>query len=144
MSEYWVLVADESRARLFSTDKIRVALNEFEDVINPEGRLRNQEIYTDEAGRGRGLGGPGGHAMELADNNPQEQVRRFCKQLVERLSKGLHKRAYRKLILIAPPSFIGLLRQQLPDGVQAHVQKELVKDLTADRADSILQHINNH
>jgi protein required for attachment to host cells len=47
MTTTWIIAADASRARILQVAG-RERLVEVEDLVNPEGRLHNQEINTDE------------------------------------------------------------------------------------------------
>ena len=46
----WVLVADNSRARIFSSDKPASVLQEIQDLTHPEARLHEGDLVTDRGG----------------------------------------------------------------------------------------------
>lgn len=141
MSDFWVVVADESNARLFSSDKIRVELNEIEALINPNARLYKRELDAAPPGRSFDSGGPGRHAIEPRNNTREERARRFARDVADQLEAGLRNGRYQRLIMIAPPDFLGLLRRQLPDDVLSRVELDLTKDLVREKSEVILKHI---
>ena len=51
MSNICVVVADSSRARVFTADKPAGPLNEIETLNNPEGRLHEGDLVSDRGGR---------------------------------------------------------------------------------------------
>ena len=57
----WVLVADSSKARILSAADRTAPLQEIQDLIFPEGRLREQDLVTDGSGAGNGTSGNGSH-----------------------------------------------------------------------------------
>ena len=60
----------------------------------------------------------------------QEEADHFAKQVVETLNTGHKKQQFASLMLIADPTFLGLLRQHLPGGLQKCVNFELNKNLS--------------
>ncbi|RKZ78862.1 MAG: host attachment protein, partial [Gammaproteobacteria bacterium] len=61
MKSIMVVVADSSRARIFTTDSPSSPLNEIETMAHPEGRMHEQNMVSDlpgkDFGQGAGAGG---------------------------------------------------------------------------------------
>ena len=127
----WILVGDASRARLFSSRGRQAHLNLVQDFDHPEGRASNQELTTDRPGRTHQSAGPGKSAMEPHTPPKQVEQRHFGQLLADVLHKGLDDHAYQHLVLVAPPHFLGLLRESLTPRVQQVVRSSLDKDYTA-------------
>lgn len=142
MSKYWVLVADESAARLFASDKIRVELNEIEVLVNPEARIHERELGTERKGRGFESANPSRHAMEPSTSIREERARDFAREIARKLEQGANQQSYERLILIAAPDFLGLLRQQFRAGVQDRVARSIDKNLVKETPQVILGHLN--
>ncbi|MCW8855424.1 MAG: host attachment protein, partial [Gammaproteobacteria bacterium] len=51
MSTTWVVVADSSRARIFTAETSTSALQEIETLAHPEGRLHEQALSSDLPGK---------------------------------------------------------------------------------------------
>ena len=106
----WILLAHRSGARLFSSIGYGKDLKQLQEFNFPEGRLKSQEIDTDDNG---GLEKQEGAVFHIA--------KLFAHQLAEHLRQGRVDNAYDRLILIAEPRFLGMLR--------SHLDKETAKKI---------------
>jgi protein required for attachment to host cells len=129
-AKMWLLVADEGRARLFSADAARGPLHELHDIIDPEGRSRDQDLVTDRPGRTFDSGGEGRHAMEPSTEPTEVEAIGFAKRLAETMDAARTRGRFEHLGLVAAPGFLGHLRKSLSDELAKHVVLEVDKDLT--------------
>src|SRR5437016_5139313 len=110
----WVLIADGSRAKVVEHIRRRKGFSDVEGMafatILPKGR----DILTDKPGRSFDSVGAGRHAKEGAADPRRELKRTFARRLVGALRRQVLARRFDRLILVAPPSFMGFLREQLP------------------------------
>lgn len=127
MPTTWIVAADSSRARILQVMG-RERLREVEDLVNPEGRLDDRELTTDAHPRFRGTSGPGSDRQEMPA--VEHAVELFAKRIGERLDKARIEHRYDQLVLVAPPKFLGRLRQELDKEVEKLVADELPKDLS--------------
>jgi protein required for attachment to host cells len=126
MTATWVLIADSSRARLFSAEKTLAPLQEIQAFINPEGRAKTQDLVSDRQGRSSG----NGPNMDY-DVAPKRQLAiQFAKEISEHLKSGRVGGLFRKLYIAAAPSFLGLLRGKLDAKTAELVVETVCKDLT--------------
>ncbi len=132
MSTQWVIVADRSRARIFESDQHFNELREIEDLLNPEGRLGDADLRHDAKGRyyGRGERHQGNTADPRVSQRDHDEDK-FSRQVMQLLTEGCDAMRYEKLVMIAPPEFLGLLRKQLPKRVEQHITDQLDKDLSS-------------
>lgn len=128
-NDIWVLVANASRARLFSADPSQKE-KEWKlvsELQHPESRAAGHELLADRPGNARhsGMGGAG-----LAPHNDPKEVeaKKFAHELSQALSRAFDEHAYEKLVLVAPPHFLGLLRAELEDKVAKRVGASHGKD----------------
>jgi len=138
MTTSWLLVADSSRARIFSYAEKQDDWKLEEELDNPAARAHTSDLVTDQQGRGR-QSGAGGYAPAKSnevDAHAQEEVK-FARRLAERLTSGFDQRSYAKLGLVAPPHFLGLLRKNLADHVGRTLFLELDKDYAAASEDEL-------
>lgn len=125
----WVLVADASRARLFRAEGARGGLVEVDTWLHPESRLRSQDLVSDAPGQDRGRGGIGhGFNEHQAAHDHEPEV--FAREVARRLQAAANEGQFGRLVLCAPPRFLGLLRDALPEGVKQRIRHEIGKDLT--------------
>ncbi len=141
MLSTWIVVADSSRARFFLLESRIEPLSELEDLLHAEGRMREGDVIGDRQGGLAGGHGEGGHAFEAPTDPKQHELAVFAKQIADKLEQGRVNHSYRKLILVAPPAFLGVLRQTLNSHVLEMVDSTLDKNLVAEDESVIRQHI---
>jgi len=129
MSILWVLAADSSQAKILQADNRAAPLVLKEELEHPESRLKNSELYSDQAGRSFDSGGQGRHAVEPEVDAKGVEARRFAQVLCDRLRQALLEGSYEKLYILAAPSFLGLLRDCLDTEVKKHLAGEVSKDV---------------
>ncbi len=113
MSKLWVVVADQSKARIFTVADPHGALLNVGELEHPEARDREQTMTTDRPGRGYDSNGQGSHAMGSTDNPGKQGTVRFAKQVADHVQAAHNKGRCNRLLLVAGPSLLGLLRENL-------------------------------
>lgn len=125
----WIVVADSSRCRIFASDKPAGPLEEIETLAHPEGRLHERDLASDRPGRAFDSKGKGRHAMSSEVGVKKHEAIVFAVRIAERLERGRGKEAFDRLVLVAPPSFLGLLRERLKRPLRARVAREVGKNM---------------
>jgi len=133
----WILVADQSRARLFSQSFKNGGLTELESFANPEGRAHNRDLETDQPPRVYKSFSAVRHAIEPQTSTKNKVIERFSRQLSDVLELGRVNHQYDQLVLIAPPKFLGILRSELNKHVQEKVVVQVNQELTTATAEEI-------
>jgi protein required for attachment to host cells len=127
----WVLVADGSRARLFSVSTYGtpwILLGEFEHA---ESRAKTVELDPTQWGRSKPSFGAGHRpAMEPKTSPRRVEQMHFAQDLKQRLADGLRQGSYRGLVLVAPPRFLGQLKAMLDPEVAKSLVRVIDKDYT--------------
>jgi protein required for attachment to host cells len=128
---WWILIADAARARIFSTSGWRKPLHLEQAMDNPWGRAKPQDIVTDDPGR-HSSGMKSGQRSTWAPANAPDVVeeQRFAHRLGELLQTALARRQYESLAILAPPQFLGFLREAVGPRVRKHLARSIAKDLT--------------
>jgi len=142
MVKQWIVVADESRARIFARWASDAALQEIETLTHPAGRMRAREMKSDRPGRSFDSQGKGRHAMSSEVDPERQEAIRFADKLAERLETARTQGEYGELVLVAPPVFLGALRKELSTQVRKLVVDELAKELTSLPANEIESHLS--
>lgn len=137
----WVVVADSASARIFSMAGPRAGLVEIEALDHPEGRLPAGEINADRPGRSFASAGKRRHAMEREVNPKKQAIMTFARAIVERLEHARAQGELERLILVAAPEFLGLLREHMSAETKRIVENEFALNLTAMPADDIRTHL---
>ena len=94
------------------------------------------------AGATHSIAGHGAPAMDQGDPQFQADLR-FVRELVDILEDGFKAQKFDRLVLVAGPYIMGLLRQHLSVQLQALVEAEVTKDLTGLTVPQIEQHLGN-
>ena len=128
-SEIWVIVLDSAQARIFAADTPLGPLAEAGNLVHGEGRLRNQDLISDDGGRAFDSQGSGRHGMEpKTDAKTQEQIN-FAVEISNYLEQQHQGAAFRRIYLVAAPTMMGHLRGRLGKGVQSGLVGSLDKNL---------------
>jgi protein required for attachment to host cells len=140
MAQIWIVVADGSRARFFERCKDRT-LEEFDTLVSPTHRLKETSLSSDRAGRTFDSRGAGRHALEPPHSAKDHGTLVFARQVAERIDDARIAGDLDKLVLIAPPEFLGKLRSSLDKQSLALVAKSIDKELTQASAEEVAGHL---
>lgn len=77
------------------------------------------------------------HAIEPHTEPVLKFAERFARRLAAVLEDGRTHQKYEQIMLIAPPRFIGHMRECLPENVKRCVVREVGKDMTSANTASI-------
>ena len=141
MKKTWVLVAESSRAKIYEWRRKSEALDEIRDLVHPQSRQRPTELTSDLPGRAFSSVGDSRHAMEPPTDPKKHEADAFARQIAEQLERARGEGLYEELVVVAPPKFLGLLRQRLSDSTRMVITKEIHKNLTREDAESLKQAI---
>ena len=141
MATTWILVADRSRARILVAEAESAPLQELEDFAHPEGHLREHEVVTDQQGQFAETGVAGSQTGDPEVDFKHQTAERFAHEIVQRLEKARLEGRFEKLVVIAAPLFLGVLRGQFPSPLRQLVSLELDKDYTQLGVDEIRSHL---
>jgi protein required for attachment to host cells len=125
----WILIADGAHGRLFANHGPGRGLELLDDELDADHRATHDIV---DAGLGRTYEsmGVGRHAITPRHDPHRELKRAFAVRLAKMLDQRRTEHAYDRLILVAPPTALGDLREALSDPVRRLVRAELDKDLT--------------
>lgn len=134
-----ILVADRARARFFVLqappehrpgDAQR--LSEQETLVDPEGELTGQETFTDShSGTNHAGSGASYEYDEHREGHRREVERRFAKRVAAAADVFTRDHDAQKLVLVAEPRMLGVLRHALPTTLPREVTLvELARDLS--------------
>lgn len=133
MEKIWIVVADNAQARILATVALTTPPAEVFRLEHPSGRLKEQELVSDQPGRSRDAMAQG-HAMDEATATAQEELT-FAGEIAETLDKARQEGKFGSLVLAASPHFLGSLRQKLNGPLQKMVIQSIDKNLVnADEA----------
>lgn len=139
----WVVVANSSCVRIFQLGPAHI-LTEVETLIHPASRLKDSDLVSSGLGRSfesSPVAHHARHAMEPPTSPKEVEFQSFARILCEFLQNAYRKGGYKQFYLVANPSFLGLVRQYLPNSLHALIKKEVSKDMTHMKPNEIMEHI---
>lgn len=137
----WILIADAGIAHVVAASGKAGDLMAVDDVRLKGNPSPSRDLAADRPGRAFDRAGDGRHEMEPRTDPHGAERERFAREIVAVLEKAAQQRRYDRLVLVAPPTFMGVLRDILPSSVAAKVGAELTKDLTKLSVHELPEHL---
>lgn len=133
----WVLLANARQAKVLENrgpGKGLVPLDAHQwDAARPEQP-------RDRAGMGHSIAGPGVSAVEQSD--PQNKAdKSFAKDIGKAVTRAFQAKEFDRLILVAGPHMLGLLRDEVENALAPALAGEIDKDLLAQPVKSVEAHV---
>lgn len=129
MKPAWILIADSSRARIFTAESSASNLVEIETLNHSEGRLLEQDLESDSSGSAQGSMGAGAHQYTDETTAKSQEDVNFAKRVAQHLCSELNLNKFENLFVIAAPSFLGNLRGACSNQLQKHIAFSLNKNV---------------
>lgn len=142
----WLLVADASKARIYSMHTARVfketphakELALISEFTHERSRKKGTELATDKMGEF----GTGTFVESIPPKLHEAEL--FAHELLLHLENHRKEGNYRDLIIIAPPTFMGLLNKHMPKEVHKLVSHTIDKDYTQQSERELIQNLIIH
>ena len=131
-----VVVADERDATFFDLTKPQAPLEARGSLHNDSARP-DRELETDRPGRRFGGTHGNRHAVDGERSTQRHETELFAKQVCQALDGARTRHEFDRLVIIAAPRMLGMLREALPAPCQAVVAAEVAKAFSLDQMDSI-------
>jgi protein required for attachment to host cells len=133
-----IVVADERQANFFDASRPDAALTLSHTIYNPAGGMQDIDLETDRAGRR--YGGTSGvshgsvqaghhHGVDGERSTAQHDLNLFAKTVAERIDDDRIAHAFDRLVIMASPKVLGLIRQSLSSQAQGMLASEIPKDI---------------
>lgn len=141
MADIWVLVADGSEAKIYSARHMRSPLELVESLAHAESRMHPRDMLTDVPGRVHDRFGPGRHSLDHGQQIKTEERLRFAREISSHLAEAHRLKKFDKLVVMAGPAFLGVLRDCFGKPLAEAVVAEVPKDLVAQDAAAVKAHL---
>ena len=144
-----ILIADQAEARSYEVAEIGGAMRRVGEMKNPKARLHNRDLVSDRPGRvfdhaageGQRRGAVAHHAVGGEETPKRHDALAFASHIVQSLQSARHAREFDRLVIVAGPRFMGLLRAAVPGHLSDIVVAEVTKDLVHEADDKILSYL---
>jgi protein required for attachment to host cells len=143
-NDIWILTADRRRARIFSADRPHSQeLTEIQSFFQPDAAFQDRELVEPQPGRHHNSGAGVGtrHGMDSRSSEREKSTTNFVRDIVKEVEKAHHNGQFSKLVLVASPSVLGEIRNQLSNNVRQDVTFELDKELTELRPNELREYL---
>jgi len=146
-SPTWILVADASEARVFElrgmTSNLPPSLSVVSDLdmIAADTHGFSRDLKSDRPGRAFSSSDSRRATIEPRHDPHQMAKDRFAEAIAERLNHACGEKRFAMLVVIAPPRFLGALRQDFSAAVHDAIALEINKDLVKAGNTEILDHV---
>jgi protein required for attachment to host cells len=141
----WILIADAGRARVLENLGPGKATS-LVDGLASEANLPSttHPIVTDRQPRSMESSNPARHPIE-PKTDPREKLKRsYLEMLAGDLDKRLADGDFDRLVVVAPPHALGVLRSAFSERVKSVVSGELAKDLTKTPDEELGPHLEDY
>ena len=141
MNSTWLVVADNSRARIFCMESNTSPIEEIKSSVHTEARMHEQNMTSDLPGRAKGSPGAGAHAYQNKVSPKEQENINFAREVASELDAARKEKKFKQLVLVAGPEFLGILRNQLTAPTRKLVCFEQAKNLSHLKAAEIREHL---
>jgi protein required for attachment to host cells len=130
MAITWVVTADSAQAEFFEVDRIGGEFRTIQELTHAEALKKGRELTTDRPGRAFDSAGTGRHAMSTQVDPKEHEADVFAREICHYIEGARSKHRFERLIVIAPPDFLGRIRQQITPAANRMVVESIAKNLT--------------
>ncbi|MBW4050822.1 MAG: host attachment protein [Proteobacteria bacterium] len=143
-----IVVADQSEARFYDVEHRDSQLRLIATLTDPLAHLHDRDFKSDRPGRvydhaaGKGRRGATAHHGTAGERSPRKhEAEMFARRIAAQVQTAYRQNEFDRLILIAAPGFLGLLRHALPASLTAIVAGEVGKNLVREAATAVAAHV---
>jgi len=141
MAITWVVTADSAKADFFEVDRIGGEFRPIASLTHLEGKKKSQDLISDRPGRAFDSAGLGRHAMSSQVDPREHEAEVFAREVGETLELGRTKGSFERLIVLAPPDFLGKLRKTITPAANKLVVESVAKSVVGLAPDEIRKRI---
>lgn len=138
----WLLVADASKARIYSLCMARLfqetppkPLELVGNYTHDQSRKKVSELVSDK------LGEFGSGTLAKAALPKTHEAEQFAHELLRYIETGRIEKSFKDLIIVAPATFMGLLHKYMPHELHKLVSQKIEKDYTHHDERALVQNL---
>ncbi len=136
MDKLWIVVCNHTNARIFERTRprrirpgrSRPGLERVDTLLHPQGRLHTGDLVSDRQGRvfGREFRR---HGLSSTVSPTEHDAEQFAIEIAHRLDHGRTQGDFGRLIVVASPEMLGLLREHLSGATRKTIVASLDKNV---------------
>lgn len=124
----WILVCNASQAFFYETVSTLNHLKQVHELTHPAARSKSIDLVSDKPGS-KGNKAIHGGAPEKSSVKEIE-LQKFSQEISQALKSAYNDHRFEKLVLVAPPKLLGVLKQNLNGSVDKTIANTINKDVT--------------
>ena len=144
-----ILIADQAEADFYDATSAEALPTFAGGIGDPAAHLHDRDFNSDRPGRvfdhasaARGRRGATAHHATNAERSPRKhEAEVFARRVAKLLEEAHREGAFDRLVVIAPPAFLGKLREALPEPLRAITAAEVPKNLVHQSPLRVLAHL---
>ena len=125
MDMHWVMVGDGAGAKLYAGDALLEELTLVDQL-----HLTHGHVTHGDGSKTASLPGAGEGAHEAHHDGGRETEERFARAVAQLVNEGDSRRKFERVILVAPPRFLGDVRHALAGATAKKVVASIHHDWT--------------
>ncbi len=159
MPKNWIVVANSSGAKIFTLvppaprckdpQALQLAadalppsqLEERATLAHPEGRVKAQAIDADRPGRSFQSAAKMRHSKTREVDPKKQEIIGFAHRVAEHLERARRQGTLERLVVVAAPEFLGLLRDNFSADLRRIIDHEISLDLYQMKPQDIRAHL---
>lgn len=129
-----IVVADSRQASFFDAGKPSGPWARRGSLHNETAGMKDTDLETDR--EGRRFGGTAGHrhGVDGERSTERHELTNFAREVAQSIEAARVAREFDRLVIVAGPRMLGMLREELPQRCREAVAAEVDKDLSARNA----------
>ncbi|HQT26498.1 MAG TPA: host attachment protein [Burkholderiales bacterium] len=129
MTTTWILVANASSASIYMNKGPKRGLEKIKTYEHAASREKASDLVSDRPGHYKSAGN--GHGAYVPPTDPkQNEAQQFAMKLTRELEQGRTANEFQRLIIVAPPQFMGLINGNASTVLKGLVTDHFEKDYT--------------
>ncbi len=136
----WIVICDGGRARVLARSADG-SLRPVPGLAFEADLPRSKDLASERPGRSHESHGTARHAYEPRVDPHDQLETAFLAGIVATVAKRLEAKEFDRLVLVAPPKALGVVRAKMPDALGKAVVAEIAKDLTKTPDADIAAHL---
>ncbi len=144
-----VVAANQNEVRFYDIATASAPLKEVGRLEDPTARLHDRDLKSDRpamvfdhAPPSSGRRGGVGHHGTGGERSPRKHAAEvFAERVAHELEQARRARQFSRLVIMAGPPFLGMLRSALPKALERTVVAEVPKDLMGKNNVTLREHV---
>ena len=125
----WILLADKAHVKIFTRNYVDGAMQQHIVLTHPEALKRQRDQGTGRPGRGQGSANSMRYAYEDHADFSEQESEQFLSEVAAELNSAVENDEMDKIILVALPKTMAVLKSELSEAAMAKVTAEYAKNL---------------